>query len=48
VREQYPDGIDGVFDLVGNTTLLDSMRMVRKGGYVVHGRFSGWACSSVI
>jgi len=41
VREQYPDGIDGVFDLVGDTTMLDSLRMVRKGGYVCMAGFLG-------
>ena len=34
VREQYPDGIDGVFELLGDTTMVDSLRMVRKDGYV--------------
>jgi threonine dehydrogenase-like Zn-dependent dehydrogenase len=30
VRQDYPDGIDGVLDLVGNSTLLDSLTMVRR------------------
>ena len=34
VREEYPDGIDGVLDLLGDTTMVDSLRMVRKDGYV--------------
>jgi NADPH:quinone reductase len=34
VREEYPDGIDGVLELLGDTTMLDSLRMVRKDGYV--------------
>src|SRR5260370_28351528 len=34
VREEYPDGIDGVLDLLGDTTMLDSLRMVRKDGHV--------------
>lgn len=34
VRAQYPDGIDGVLELTGDTTLVDSLRMVRKDGYV--------------
>jgi len=34
VREEYPDGIDGVLELLGDTTMLDSLRMVKKDGYV--------------
>jgi NADPH:quinone reductase len=34
VRAFYPDGIDGVLDIIGNSTLLDSLRMARKGGRV--------------
>ena len=34
VRAFSPDGIDGVLDLIGNSTLLDSLRMARKGGRV--------------
>jgi NADPH:quinone reductase-like Zn-dependent oxidoreductase len=34
VREEYPDGIDGVLDLLGDTTMDDSLRMVRRDGYV--------------
>lgn len=34
VREAYPDGIDGVLELLGDTTMVDSLRMVRKDGYV--------------
>ena len=33
-RALYPDGIDGVLDLIGNSTLLDSLRMAKKGGRV--------------
>jgi NADPH2:quinone reductase len=32
VLERYPQGIDGVLDIVGNTTLLDSLAMLRRGG----------------
>lgn len=41
VRELYPRGIDAVLELVGNTTVLDSLAMVRRGGRVCgpHGRF---------
>lgn len=34
VRAFAPDGIDAVLDLIGNSTLLDSLRMVRKGGHM--------------
>jgi NADPH:quinone reductase len=34
VRERYPQGIDAVLDIVGNTTVLDSLAMVRRGGQV--------------
>lgn len=32
VRERRPDGIDAVLDIVGNTTILDSLAMLRRGG----------------
>lgn len=41
VRAFYPDGIDGVLDLIGNSTLLDSLRMARKGGRVCVAGFLG-------
>ena len=41
VRAFYPDGIDGVLDLIGNSTLLDSLRMPRKGGCVCVAGFLG-------
>lgn len=34
VRSLYPDGIDGVLELIGNSTMLDSLRMATKGGRV--------------
>jgi NADPH2:quinone reductase len=34
VRTTYPDGIDGVLDILGNRTLFDSARMARVGGRV--------------
>ena len=34
VRERYPQGIDAVLDIVGNTTVLDSLAMLRRGGHV--------------
>lgn len=39
LRARYPRGIDSVMDIVGNTTLLDSLQMVRKGGYVCNAGF---------
>ena len=33
VRDQYPDGIDAVLDIVGNTTVLDSLSMLRRHGH---------------
>jgi len=41
VRAFYPDGIDGVLDIIGNSTLLDSLRMARKGGRVCVAGFLG-------
>jgi NADPH:quinone reductase len=32
VREGHPGGIDAVLDIVGNTTILDSLAMLRRGG----------------
>ena len=33
LRERNPDGVDAVLDIVGNTTILDSMAMLRRGGH---------------
>jgi NADPH:quinone reductase-like Zn-dependent oxidoreductase len=41
VRAYSPDGIDGVLDLIGNSTLFDSLRMARKGGRVCVAGFLG-------
>lgn len=41
MRAVYPDGIDSVLDLIGNSTLLDSLATVRKGGYVCTAGFLG-------
>ncbi len=41
IRAFSPDGIDGVLDLIGNSTLLDSLRMARKGGRVCVAGFLG-------
>jgi NADPH2:quinone reductase len=32
VRERHPQGIDAVLDIVGNTTVLASLAMLRRGG----------------
>jgi NADPH:quinone reductase-like Zn-dependent oxidoreductase len=34
LRERHPQGIDAVLDIVGNTTVLDSLAMARRGGQV--------------
>jgi NADPH2:quinone reductase len=33
VRERHADGIDAVLDIVGNTTILDSLALLRRGGH---------------
>ncbi len=43
VREIWPDGPDWVLDLVGASTVVDSLHLVRPGGTVcVAGSLSGW------
>jgi NADPH:quinone reductase-like Zn-dependent oxidoreductase len=34
VRERHPEGIDAVLDIVGNTTVLDSLALAKRGGRV--------------
>lgn len=34
VRTLYPNGVDAVLDIVGNSTILDSLAMARRGGRV--------------
>jgi len=41
LRITSPHGIDSVMDIVGNTTLLDSLQMVKKGGTVCNAGFLG-------
>lgn len=41
IRTKYPAGIDSVMDIVGNTTLLDSLKMVKKHGTVCNTGFLG-------
>ena len=33
LRERHPQGIDSVLDIVGNTTILDSLAFLRRGGH---------------
>jgi NADPH:quinone reductase-like Zn-dependent oxidoreductase len=33
IREHHPQGIDAVLDIVGNTTVLDSLAMLKRGGH---------------
>jgi len=43
LREVWPEGPDYVLDLVGTSTVPDSLRRVRRGGTVcVSGSLSGW------
>lgn len=41
LRTLSPDGISGVIDIVGNTTLKDSLKMVKKGGTICNAGFLG-------
>lgn len=41
LREIVPEGVASVLDAIGNTTLLDSMKMVKKDGYVCNVGFLG-------
>jgi NADPH:quinone reductase-like Zn-dependent oxidoreductase len=41
IRKLYPEGGDAVLDLVGNTTILDSLAVVRRGGRVCLAGFLG-------
>jgi NADPH:quinone reductase-like Zn-dependent oxidoreductase len=41
LKNNYSEGIDAVLDIIGNSTLLDSLKMVKKGGYVCNAGFLG-------
>jgi NADPH:quinone reductase-like Zn-dependent oxidoreductase len=41
IRERFPRGIDAVLDLVGNSTILDSLKMVRRNGRACLAGFLG-------
>lgn len=43
VRGVFPNGVDSVLDLVGNSTILDSLRMARRAGHVCAAGFLGGA-----
>ena len=41
--EKFPGGVDAVLDLIGNSTVLDSLHMARRGGRVCMAGFLGGA-----
>lgn len=41
VRKLYPRGIDAALELIGNSTILDSLTMIRRGGRVCLAGFLG-------
>ena len=41
LRALFPSGVDSVLDIIGNSTLLDSLKMVKPGGYVCNAGFLG-------
>jgi NADPH:quinone reductase len=41
LRELHPHGVDAVLDLVGNSTILESLGLVRRGGRVCLAGFLG-------
>ena len=41
IRELAPEGVDAVLELVGNSTLLDSLHMLRRGGHLCLAGFLG-------
>jgi NADPH:quinone reductase len=41
IRESYPGGIDAVLELVGNSTLLDSLTLLRRRGRLTLAGFLG-------
>jgi len=34
IRKRYPEGVDAVLDIIGDSTILDSLHAVRRGGHV--------------
>src|SRR6202022_3329472 len=45
VRRRVPAGVDGVLDIIGSSTLLDSLKMARYRGRVALAGFLGCAAS---
>jgi NADPH:quinone reductase-like Zn-dependent oxidoreductase len=43
LRERHPEGIDAVLDIVGNSTVLDSLAMLKRKGAVCEVGFLGGA-----
>ena len=41
IRTLHPDGVDAVLDLVGNTTILDSLALLKRGGRACLAGFLG-------
>ncbi len=41
VRDLHPQGVDAVFELVGNSTLLESLKLVRRHGRLCQAGFLG-------
>jgi len=41
MRDHYDDGVDAVLDLIGNSTILASLAMARRGGRVCQAGFLG-------
>jgi NADPH:quinone reductase-like Zn-dependent oxidoreductase len=41
IRQSHPIGLDAVLDIVGNSSLCDSLQMVRPGGHVCCAGFLG-------
>ncbi len=41
LRQRHPEGVDAVLDIVGNTTILDSLAMLRRSGAVCQVGFLG-------
>jgi NADPH:quinone reductase len=41
VRDLHPQGVDAVFELVGNSTVVDSLKMVRRHGRLCQAGFLG-------
>jgi NADPH:quinone reductase-like Zn-dependent oxidoreductase len=41
VRDRHPQGVDAVLELVGNSTVVDSLKMVRRHGRLCQAGFLG-------